>query len=147
MESKLDELKSAAKEPGDRHLLEHLFFCSDAAHLQRLAEEGFPQPPSHPLTNSLTLALQQGIRATGPLYLPGVQICHVLVAKVLTSHCCKVCCFITPCMQQPTFNMPLYTHLKLVRPFSWLLSLSLLALRQVHAESLLQRTKRLLHTD
>ena len=81
LESKLDELKLASTQSGDRHLLEYLFFCSDPAHLQRVAEEGFPQPPSQPLSNSLTMALQTGAAE---------QTRHVMVAKVLMSHCCKV---------------------------------------------------------
>lgn len=90
LESKLDELKLASTQSGDRHLLEYLFFCSDPAHLQRLAEEGFPQPPSQPLSNSLTMALQAG--TPGPALQTGAaeETQHVMVAKVLMSHCCKV---------------------------------------------------------
>ncbi|DBA66636.1 TPA: Leucine-rich repeat-containing protein 9 [Trebouxia sp. C0005] len=89
LESKLDELKLASTQSGDRHLLEYLFFCSDPAHLQRLAEEGFPQPPSQPLSNSLTMALQAG--TPGPALQTGAaeETQHVMVAKVLMSHCCK----------------------------------------------------------
>lgn len=89
LESKLDELKSATTEDGDRHLLEHLFFCSDAAHLQRLAEESFPRPPSQPLSNSLTLALQEGMSDPGLQRGAAAQTRHVMVCKVLMSHCCK----------------------------------------------------------
>jgi hypothetical protein len=90
LESKLDELKLASTQSGDRHLLEYLFFCSDPAHLQRLAEEGFPQPPSQPLSNSLTMALQTGTPGTALQTGPAEQTRHVMVAKVLMSHCCKV---------------------------------------------------------
>ena len=90
LESKLDELKLASTQSGDRHLLEYLFFCSDPAHLQRLAEEGFPQPPSQPLSNSLTMALQAGTPGTALQTGPAEQTRHVMVAKVLMSHCCKV---------------------------------------------------------
>ncbi|KAA6416898.1 MAG: Leucine-rich repeat-containing 9, partial [Trebouxia sp. A1-2] len=81
LESKLDELKLASTQSGDRHLLEYLFFCSDPAHLQRLAEEGFPQPPSQPLSNSLTMALQAG--TPGPALQTGAaeETQHVMVAK------------------------------------------------------------------
>ncbi|DBA94023.1 TPA: Leucine-rich repeat-containing protein 9 [Trebouxia sp. C0004] len=89
LESKLDELKLASTQSGDRHLLEYLFFCSDPAHLQRLAEEGFPQPPSQPLSNSLTMALQTGPPGTAMQAGPAEQTRHVMVAKVLMSHCCK----------------------------------------------------------
>lgn len=90
LESKLDELKLASTQSGDRHLLEYLFFCSDSAHLQRLAEEGFPQPPSQPLSNSLTMALQAGPPGTALQTRAAEQTRHVMVAKVLMSHCCKV---------------------------------------------------------
>jgi len=90
LESKLDELKLASTQSGDRHLLEYLFFCSDPAHLQRLAEEGFPQPPSQPLSNSLTMALQTGAPGTALQTGAVEQTQHVMVAKVLMSHCCKV---------------------------------------------------------
>ncbi len=89
LESKLDELKSAATESGDRHLLEYLFFCGEPAHLQQLAEEGFLQPPSQPLSNSLTLAAKEGRSGQALQKGPAAQTCHVLVAKVLMSHCCK----------------------------------------------------------
>ncbi|KAL3151478.1 hypothetical protein ABBQ38_012478 [Trebouxia sp. C0009 RCD-2024] len=90
LESKLDELKSSGT-GGDRHLLEHLFFSGQPADLQRLAEEGFPQPPVQALSNSLTLALEQGIagRREGGGGGSGGAVHHVLVAKVLTSHCQK----------------------------------------------------------
>ena len=90
LESKLDELKLASTQSGDRHLLEYLFFCSDPAHLQRLAEEGFPQPPSQPLSNSLTIALQTEAPGTALKTRAAEQTRHVMVAKVLMSHCCKV---------------------------------------------------------
>jgi len=90
LESKLDELKLASTQSGDRHLLEYLFFCSDPAHLQRLAEEGFPQPPSQPLSNSLTMALQTSPPETALQTGAAEQTRHVMVAKVLMSHCCKV---------------------------------------------------------
>lgn len=98
LESKLDELKSSGTEDGDRHLLEHLFFSGQPADLQRLAEEGFPQPPLQALSNSLSLALEQGIAAQtfgrgfagwGGDGGSGGVVHHVLVAKVLTSHCQK----------------------------------------------------------
>ena len=88
MESKLDELKSLGTEGGDRHLLEHLFFSGQPADLQRLAEEGFPQPPAQALSSSLTLALEQGVAGRGGGGGTG-GVHHVLVAKVLTSHCQK----------------------------------------------------------
>lgn len=90
LESKLDELKLASTQSGDRHLLEYLFFCSDPAHLQRVAEEGFPQPPSQPLSNSLTMALQTGPPGAALQTGAAEQTRHVMVAKVLISHCCKV---------------------------------------------------------
>lgn len=97
LESKLDELKSLATEGGDRHLLEYLFVSGHPADLQRLAEEGFPQPPSQALSNSLTLALEEGStpqslsRGTaGKGRSSGDSVHHVLVAKVLMSHCHKV---------------------------------------------------------
>lgn len=93
LESKLDDIKSLATEGGDRHLLEYLFLSGPPADLQRLAEEGFPQPPSQALSNSLSLALEQGT-APQPLCRgmggSGGVMHHVLIAKVLMSHCHKV---------------------------------------------------------
>lgn len=98
LESKLDELKSSGT-GGDRHLLEHLFFSGQPADLQRLAEEGFPQPPVQALSNSLTLALEQGIagRREGGGGGSGGAVHHVLVAKVLTSHCQKARPYVSSC--------------------------------------------------
>ena len=93
LESKLDDLKACATEGGDRHLLEYLFFLGHPADLQRLAEEGFPQQPSQALTNSLTLALEEGVaaqplgRGTDGRGMGSAH--HVLIAKVLMSHCHK----------------------------------------------------------
>ena len=78
-------------------MLEYLFFSGRPAALQRLAEEGFPQPPSQALSNSLTLALEEGT-APQPLsrgmeekgQSSGGSVHHLLIVKVLMSHCHKV---------------------------------------------------------
>ena len=97
LESKLDELKSLATEGGERHLLEYLFLSGHPAELQRLADEGFPQPPSQALSNSLTLALEEGSAPQpfsrgmdGKGRSSGGSVHHVLIVKVLMSHCHKV---------------------------------------------------------
>ena len=63
-----------------------------------MAEEGFPQPPSQALSNSLTLALEEGSvpqplsrGMDGKGRSSGGSVRHVLIAKVLMSHCHKVC--------------------------------------------------------
>ena len=75
LEATLDDLKAASLDSHDRHLLEYLFLAGSPEQLQQLAEEGFPQPPPWPLTNSLTLALQSAASPAGN--------CHMLIAKVL----------------------------------------------------------------
>ena len=84
LEAALEELKSAASDSTDRHLLEYLFLPGSPEQLQQLAEEGFPQPPPWLLTNSLRLALEGHLK-------PG-QSLHVLIAKVLMTRGCKVRC-------------------------------------------------------
>lgn len=84
LEAALEELKSAASDSTDRHLLEYLFLPGSPEQLQQLAEEGFPQPPPWLLTNSLRLALEGHLK-------PG-QSSHVLIAKVLMTRGCKVRC-------------------------------------------------------
>ena len=75
LEATLDDLKAAALDSNDRHLLEYLFLAGSPDQLQQLAEEGFPQPPPWPLTNSLSLALQTATNPSGSF--------HILIAKVL----------------------------------------------------------------
>lgn len=82
LEATLDDLRTAASDSNDRHLLDYMFLAGSAQQLQQLAEEGFPQPPPWPLTSSLSLAIKGAV-------LPRDTV-HILVAKVLVTQGCKV---------------------------------------------------------